>query len=290
MQSKIAYAVIITMIIIIDGGSTKNDWRIIDKGVVKQVVTKGYNPYYHEAHLLKEYATEVAAQTEADKITDIFYYGTGCSSEANYKKVANALKTVFHNAMCYVYHDLLASARAVLKNREGIACILGTGSNSCLYNGKSVIENVPSIGWLIGDEGSGTYLGKLLITDYMRFLMPTDVKKLLEDEYHLTFEEVLNCMYSKPSPNNFFAQFPPFIEKHIDKEYCYNLLIKNFDEFYYWQISKYTNFHNEELGFVGSVAFYFKKYLLEWGKKHDLHIGTVIKVPMDGLIEYHAGK
>ena len=276
------------MIIIVDGGSTKIDWRIIDGKNAKQVITKGFNPYYHESSLLEGFAAEVAAQTEADEITDIYYYGTGCSSEANYKKVSNALNTSFHNASTLVYHDLLASARAVLKDRKGIACILGTGSNSCLYDGKSVVENVPSVGWLIGDEGSGTYLGKLLITDYMRFLMPNDIKSALEDEYKLTFEEVLNCMYSKPSPNNFFAQFPPFIEKHIDNDYCYNLLMKNFDDFYYWQISKYTGFQNEELGFVGSIAFYFREYLEEWAKKYDLNIGTIIKVPMDGLIEYHS--
>lgn len=278
------------MIIIADSGSTKLDWRILDGSSVAQRMTKGFNPYYHDIVLMEGYAEEVAKTIEREKVTAIYYYGSGCSSEANYKKVAGALKKSFPNAACFVYHDLLASARAVLGSNHGIACILGTGSNSCLYDGKTVTENVPSVGWMIGDEGSGTYLGKMLITDYMRFLMPEDIKGLLEKEYNLNFESVLNSMYSEPSPNAFFAQFPPFVSKYIGHKYCHDLIMRNFDDFYFWQISKYTDFKNEKLGFVGSVAYYFKDTLLEWGAKNNLNIGPVLKIPMDGLIEFHKEK
>ncbi|MCK9303018.1 MAG: ATPase [Bacteroidales bacterium] len=278
------------MIIIADSGSTKTDWRILDGDKVSQVMTGGYNPYYYDINLLKGFAAEVAKTIDSDLVEAVYYYGSGCSSEANYKKVAEALKTAFSKASCFVYHDLLASARSVLASRHGIACILGTGSNSCLYDGYSVTENVPSVGWMIGDEGSGTYLGKLLITDYMRFMMPANVKQWLEEEYKLDFEEVLNCMYSKPKPNNFFASFPPFISKHIDDEYCHNLIMKNFDDFFEWQISKYTGYNDEELGFVGSIAYHFKDTLLEWGGKNNLNIGSIYKVPMDGLINFHKSK
>ncbi len=279
------------MIIIADSGSTKTDWRIVDENSDIQVLTGGYNPYYYDVKILEDYLKEVSLQaslqTNPNEITSIYYYGSGCSSDTNYKKVSSALKKFFPNAMCFIYHDLLASARAVLEDNSGIACILGTGSNSCLYNGKEILENVPSVGWMIGDEGSGTYLGKLLITDYMRFAIPEEVNYLLEKEYLLSFEKVLNKMYSEDNPNNFFASFPPFISKYIDKQYCKDLVLRNLEDFYFWQISQYTDFKNEEIGFVGSIAYHFKDVLEEWMDQKGLKLGKVYKAPMDGLIKYH---
>lgn len=280
------------MIIIVESGSTKTDWSVVDKDSVIQVVTGGYNPYYFDVSVLEGYIKELllqlSLQTNPNEITSIYFYGSGCSSEENYKKVSNALKKFFPKAMCFIYHDLLASARAVLEDKPGIACILGTGSNSCLYNGKEILENVPSVGWLIGDEGSGVYLGKLLITDYLRFALPENINFLLEKEYFLSFETVLSKMYSEPQPNNFFASFPPFIAKYIDSEYCRNLVLKNFEDFYFWQISKYTDFKNEEIGFVGSIAYYFKDILKEWMDNKGLKLGKVYKAPMDGLLKYQS--
>ena len=275
------------MIIIADAGSTKIDWRIIDDNQEIQVLTKGFNPYYNDETLLDGLVEDVALKTDPEKVSIVNYYGTGCSSESSNKIVSRSIKKVFHNAICCVHHDLLASARAILKSNSGIACILGTGSNSCLYDGNQIIENVPSVGWMIGDEGSGTYIGKLLITDYMRYTMPEDIRTMIEEVYHSSFEDCLNAMYSQPNPGSFFSQFSHFISKNIDKEYCYNILNKNFDDFYKYQISKYTNFMNEEVGFVGSVAYVFREQLREWACKKNINIGTILKAPMDGLIEYH---
>jgi len=275
------------MIIIIESGSTKIDWRILDGESVKQFITEGFNPYYHKQALLEGYAEEISGKILKDEIKSIYFYGAGCSTETNYKIVSNALKKFFPNAFCFVYHDLLAAARALYGNESGIACILGTGSNSCLYDGISVVENVPSVGWMIGDEGSGTYIGKLLITDYVRFTMPDDIRNIFETEYALDFEKVMNNIYTKDNPNKFFSSFPPFILKNINNKYCYDLLMRNFDDFFKYQISKYTDYKNERLAFVGSIAYHFKEQILEWGKKNNLIIGEILKAPIDGLLGYH---
>ncbi|MDR2085320.1 MAG: ATPase [Bacteroidales bacterium] len=276
------------MIIIADSGSTKIDWRIIEDTTIIQHITEGFNPYYHKPELLENFAREIAEKTSRENIKSIYFYGSGCSTETNYKIVTNALKKSFPNAFCFVYHDLLAAARALFRDEGGIACILGTGSNSCLYDGVSVIENVPSVGWMIGDEGSGVYIGKLLITDYLRFTMPSEIRETLEKEYKLTFENVLNEIYTKDNPNNFFSSFPPFIFNNINNKYCYDLVMRNFDDFFKWQISKYTDYINEPIAFVGSIAYHFKDQIYEWGKKNNLRIGEILKAPMDGLIKYHS--
>ncbi|MDL2227522.1 ATPase [Odoribacter sp. OttesenSCG-928-L07] len=276
------------MIIIADSGSTKIDWRIIEDTNVTQINTGGFNPYYNKQELLEKHAEEVAKTISRESIKSIYFYGSGCSTETNYKIVTNALKKSFPNAFCFVYHDLLAAARALFGNESGIACILGTGSNSCLYDGVSVVENVPSVGWMIGDEGSGIYIGKLLITDYLRYTIPDDIRAIFENEYNLNFETVLNEIYTKNNPNNFFSSFPPFLLKNIDNKYCYDLIMRNFDDYFKWQISKYTDFGNEPLAFVGSIAYYFKDQLFDWGKKNGLYIKEIMQIPMDGLIRYHS--
>ena len=277
------------MIIIVDGGSTKVEWQIIDRSndVDMKIYTTGFNPYYHDRSLFEKSAREVAQKINPSTPEAVYYYGTGCSSDATKAIIADVLGQVFPHGSFYVEHDLIASARALFKNKPGLACILGTGSNSCLYDGNDIIENVPSIGWMIGDEGSGTYLGKMLITDYMRFQMPDEIRYSFEKGNDLNFEKVLNIMYSQQDPNNFFAKFPKYIGQHLDEEYYRNLVLKNFEDFYTYQISKYTDFGNYELGFVGSIAYHFSDILRLWGQNNGLKIGKIYKAPMEGLVEYH---
>jgi glucosamine kinase len=196
----------------------------------------------------------------------------------------------FPKAKIEVQSDLLAAARGTLGNESGIACILGTGSNSCLYNGSEIIDHVPPLGFILGDEGSGAVIGRKLIGDFLKRIMPENISEKFKNQFQLTYADFLEGVYKKEKPNRFLAQFVPFIHENIDSKYCSNLVENSFEEFIKRNVLSYSGFQIQPISFVGSVAFYFQENLKNVLEKNHLQFKTVLKEPLNGLLKFHTEK
>jgi glucosamine kinase len=277
------------MILIADGGSTKTDWRLIKEGrEYKQVQTPGFNPYLVgsdeiEALLWKELQPYI----DNNAVSAVYYYGAGCSTPVKNMIVENAFEKIFPNARIHISHDLLAASHALCGDKAGIAAILGTGSNSCFYDGKDITEGIFSLGYFFGDEGSGAYLGKQLLTAYLHKELPEDIEKRFKDEYSMSLESILDSVYTKPAPSRFLASFSRFINNNRDNQYIYKLLTEAFRSFYKYQVCCYSRHKEVPVHFVGSVAYHYKDILTEVGLEFGIKTGKFIKAPIDGLVEYH---
>jgi len=274
-------------VLIADSGFTKTDWRLIgDEGDISQAKTAGINPYYQkEEEMLKE--IQALHNQIPDKIDQIYYYGTGCSSATNRDKIANLLMRYYPHAEIDVNHDLLAAARSLCGDQAGIACIIGTGTNSCLYDGERITQNVPSLGWAVADEGGGTYLGKVLVTDYYRKDMPKHLRVLFKAEFGLTKDGFLTKMYQEPMPGRFLASFAKFISKHISDPYMYNLVATGFELFITKNVMKYEGHKGIPIHFTGSVAFFFGNILRDVAMAKGLQIKHITQQPIAGLTLFH---
>jgi glucosamine kinase len=269
--------------LIADSGSTKTDWVLIDKEkILANLKTIGFNPYFqtreqisYEINLnLKPFLKDYIS-----KIGRVYYYGAGCSNDANCKIVLDGIYNSLDLKNIDIHHDLLAAARALCGQNPGIACILGTGSNSCLYDGKNVIENVPSVGYLFGDHGSGANIGMRFIQAYFDGEMPEKIKTAFENQgYHR--EEILDNVYKKGMPSRYLAL-------NITDPFAKQLVKSCFVDFFQKQISKYTNSKQYVVNSVGSIGFFYKDILAEVSKEKGYKLGKVIKSPIDGLVEYH---
>ena len=277
------------MILIADSGSTKTDWRVIDADQeYEQINTTGINPQYLDTEKIYGiFETELLPQLKEKNISEIYYYGAGCSSPERNRRVEDALSRAFPNIPNYVDHDLLAAARALCGHKPGIACILGTGSNSCLYDGKNIIDNVTSLGFLMGDEGSGAYLGKLLIKAYMYRELPEELATSLKNRYNLTKDGVLDAVYGSDIPSQYLATFAKFMHEKRKNPVIKEMIYENFEEFFERHVSKYEGFGELPVNFVGSIAFHFSDTLKLVAKKYGCHIGVIISSPSEGLIKYH---
>ncbi|PID93355.1 MAG: N-acetylglucosamine kinase [Bacteroidetes bacterium] len=277
------------MILIADSGSTKTDWVLLNQNQAMTFVqTAGFNPYYSDPSVLKQIISEhLEKKISSERIRKVFFYGSGCSTASKQELVRSILLKFYPGATIEVYHDLLGSARAVLKDEPGIACILGTGSNSCLYDGHEVVENVPSVGYFYGDEGSGTDFGKRLMAHYLRDTLPLDIRNALEEEFKLSFEKVMDAIYNQPLPNAFFGSFSPFIHERSTDPFIKNIIESSFSDFFVHQVSRYTNYKNQKLSFVGSVAYHYRAILEGVAQKFAMTVAHVLPNPVEGLIEYY---
>ncbi|MEY3417194.1 MAG: hypothetical protein RL711_848 [Bacteroidota bacterium] len=281
------------MIAIADSGTTKTSWLFIDSvGNTYHHKTVGFNPYYQTTeNILNNLQSGLIPNLEfKDTVRKIYFYGAGCELPEKCEQVAVALRQSFPDAEVHVWHDLLAAARAVLGDEEGIACIAGTGANSCYYDGKEVISNVESLGLFLGDEGSGGYKGKLLLKDYMRNNMPAHIREKFEAKYTDRTASILDNVYTKPFPSRYLASFMPFIVENIADPYVYKLAYKSFEEQFDACISKYPRYQELNISFIGSVAFYLKDVLAQVAKDKGCTLNKVIRNPMEGLAEYHVSK
>jgi hypothetical protein len=274
--------------LIADSGSSKTEWCLVNGKKKSKFQTQGISPYF----LKKEQVVQILTNELLPKMKDtspdkIFYYGTGCSNKDNVKLISSALKHIFPRSQNKVNHDLLGAARALCKNDKGIACILGTGSNSCYYNGKKIIKNSPGLGYVLGDEGSGTYLGKKVIQYYLYKTFDADLMDRFNLKYNLSVTEILDAVYKKPLPNRFLAQFTGFLSENRGHFMIENIIEDGFNDFFFNHIYKYSESWNLPIHFIGSVAFGFKDVLKELCHSYELNLGTVIKNPMEGLIDYH---
>ena len=280
------------MILIADSGSSKTHWVLIDKeSVVEEIYTSGFNPYYYETREFEEsIRKDLAGSIPEKEVSHIYFYGSGVSSDANKAIVEKAVLSAFPDAIIETHHDLHGAAIALLGNKKGIACILGTGSNSCLWDGHKIVTNVPSLGYLLGDEGSGTYLGKMLVRDVLMGDACEEIAKLFYQYNQLDFTHTLDRIYKQPNPNLFFSQQTRFIRTNLNKPYCRQLVQRNFRDFVRVQLSKYPGYNTLPVCFVGSVAANFREILEEVLSENGISAGKILKEPMEGMIEYYLGK
>lgn len=283
------------MILIADSGSTKTDWRLIDhQKNIHQAYSQGINPYFVSIQeITKILETELIPSLPnniKNENIEIYFYGAGCSSTEMCNGVKMAIQAVFKNAQIIVEHDLLAAARALCGYNEGIAAILGTGSNSCYYDGKVIIQNRPSLGFILGDEGSGAFLGKKLICDFLNEEMPIEIAEKIKEHYKITKDDVLENVYKKPFPSRYLASFSKFIYQNLKHEYCHQLVVDSFRLFFDRHICKYPRKGQLPLGIVGSVGFYFSNIISQIADEKGIPLGKILESPIEGLIHYHLEK
>jgi N-acetylglucosamine kinase-like BadF-type ATPase len=279
------------MILIADSGSSKTDWRVIRQdNKILQFRTIGFNPYYQtrEDMLLGLNTSELLELK--DSVCEVYFYGAGCTSATNKETVKSAIKTLYPTAEIFVDHDLMASARATCGHEAGIACILGTGSNSGDYDGNSIVDSRPSPGYLLGDEGGGCYIGKQFLQDFIYDDMPSTIREIFIDTYHLSIFDIQDNVYKKPFPNRFMAGFCEFIAVHKSDPYCYSLFYNGFKDFFTRHVMRYKDYQNKPVNFVGSIAYYNNDVLRQIGKDLNIHINTILETPIAGLTLYHQKK
>jgi glucosamine kinase len=280
------------MMLIADSGATKADWKFVDKdGKIFSFSTAGLSPLFWTSkemadEIIKKFPQEVKLKIKSGK-AKIFFYGASCSSKARNKIVQIALKKVFPKSKAIINHDILASARALLGRNEGIACILGTGSNSCYYDGKKITEIKGGLTYILGDEGSGAHIGKEFIKAYLNHELPEDLDKIFQSKYHLTKDKIFDAVYNQKYPNRYLASFAKFVHEQMSYPFIQNLVKQCISEFFDKTICKYDNYQNVPVGFVGSIAGHFGDVLNKVAKEKGVTIGKIITSPIDELVKYH---
>ncbi len=286
-------------ILVADSGSTKTEWRILLKNeqeIISLIPTKGINPYFQTSvEILQDLKTNLFPQITDYNITDVCFYGAGCSTEEKKGAVKAVFNSLYKTANINVFHDMLACAHALCGHTAGIACILGTGANACLYNGNEITQNTVNLGFWLGDEGSGGFLGKSLIVKYLHNELSKELSEKLEKKFNFLKEEkqtktiaqVLDSAYKKPFPNRYFASFAPFFSENIEDVFCRNFVKQSFEIFVERYIFSIKNYQNYEICFTGSVAYVFREILKEILEEKNLKKGKFIKSPIDELAKYH---
>ena len=260
------------------------------KNKLPKAIHKAFQSAETMATIMQAELTKEILQESKNKALQIFYYGTGCSTEEKKQAVANALQSIFIEATITINHDLLASALALCGNKPGIACILGTGSNSCYFDGKEIKENLLSLGYFFGDHGSGAHFGKTLLQNYFDGNLPKDLEVVFSASPEFNKEYILENVYKKPMPQRFLASNTKIMGKYIQHDFMNNLVKQCFNDFFIHQVEKYKLHKEVKISFVGSVAFYFQKQLHEVMTERGLQHGIILQSPMEGLIKYHLEK
>ncbi len=277
------------MFIVADSGSTKTNWTIMDKGsVIYSFRTNGFNPYFiNSATISQEIMHNFPDTINQEKIQNIYFYGAGCSSPQTKQIIFEGCNDVFPGSKITIESDLLGAARAVFFNQRGIIAIMGTGSNTGIYNGETITHQINSLGFALGDEGSGAHLGKLLIINYLHNHLPEDLIKNFHKNYTLSSADIIYSIYKKPSPSKFLASFTPFIIKNKNHPFVKKLIQQSIQELFEKYICQYPDYQNYSLGFVGSVAHSLKSELEDTAQIYRINITKIIKDPIKKLVEYH---
>lgn len=276
------------MILIADSGSTKTNWCLTDKQqLICEIDSAGINPYFQSHEDIRNELSSIVPhlKVETNKIEAIYFYGAGCTSE-KIEVVRNAIEKNFETKHIEVGSDLLGAARGICGKEAGIACILGTGSNSCFYNGSEIEQNISPLGFILGDEGSGAALGKHLVGDLLKNMLPTTLKEKFFAQFNLTPAKIIEKVYRQPFPNRFLAGLSPFLAENIQEPAIYQLVLNNFKSFFDRNVKNY-DYQNYTVNFVGSIAFHYKNIVVEAAKQSDIRLGCIEKSPMIGLVNYH---
>lgn len=277
------------MILIADGGSTKTDWALVDDKEVKALFSsRGMNPYnVSETTMRMEIESVILPNVYADCVEYIYIYASGCSAKVKQDEVIGWFAPYFKNAKIEVEGDLLGAARATCGREPAIAAILGTGSNSCLYDGVNIVENVASLGYVLCDEGAGTNIGKLILRDYLRGTMPEDMATKFAQIYTGDESDFLNKLYKEEAPNFYLASFARFAIENKTNDYCIGVIEKAFESFFTEQICRYTSYNKYVINVVGSIACYAEDILKNVAERFGMKINNVVKAPLMALVDYH---
>ncbi|HYF31296.1 MAG TPA: N-acetylglucosamine kinase [Chitinophagaceae bacterium] len=278
-------------ILLADSGATKCEWCLIQKGRKKTAFTQGLSPYFlTEEQIVGILHQEMPGISGNTSIEKIHYYGTGMRNPANVSIVGKALKQVFNGAVISINDDMLAAARGLNGTEKGIACNLGTGSFSCYYNGSKITKQAPGIGYILGDEGSGAYLGKKVIQYYMYNTFDEELRYKFDDKYKTSPVEILENTYRKPLANRYLAGFCYFLAENRGHYMIENIIEDGLNDFFFQHLCKYSESWKYPIHFVGSVAFGFRDVLQELCQSYEFELGKILKNPMEGLIDYHTNR
>lgn len=279
------------MYLVADGGSTKIDWGIINDGqILQRFQTGGINPYFNTGEEIHQILKGELHFMEPHRIKGLYFYGAGCSSKQRNQRVEKAFKMLFPLAKLHIAHDLLAAARSLCKNEPGIASILGTGSNSCYYNGTRIEQESGGIGFILGDEGSGAFMGKKLIQDYFYNELPDDVYRRFVEQYNPDKDQIIDAIYHGSNPNRYLASYALFLSENLDHYYIQNLVYESLDKFFKKHIRRYKQYREVKIHFVGSVAYHFSGILKQVAREKGVQLGRILKKPLDDLIRFHFNK
>ena len=277
------------MILIADSGSTKTDWVLVDENLSRHPFsTRGFNPFLVTGEQIGNIlVTEIHIGIDKSLIKQIYFYGAGCSDDVRCGIVHEALKKFFSNASIEINHDLLGAARALCGTQKGIVAILGTGSNSCLFDGQKIVEQIPSLGYILGDEGSGAYIGKKIIAEYLYRDMPQDLLNLLDKESGMKKEEILSTLYHAEMPSGYLAGFMKYVQQNISHPFVYSLVKKCFADFFEHHICRYNPGKETPMHCTGSVGFHFRDILKSVAQEKNINLEKIIDKPINPLVEYH---
>tara|TARA_B100001093_G_C26845873_1_gene1022751 strand:+ start:1947 stop:2789 length:843 start_codon:yes stop_codon:yes gene_type:complete len=277
------------MKLVVDSGSSKADWAIISQGkVLSCFQTKGFNPLFFSEIEMKQFLLDhKKININIGHIRQVYFYSPGFSHIDSRKLLHNTLESVFKESRIYIESDLLAACRSVYRSQPLFVSILGTGSNTAFYDGKSVQKISPSLGYILGDEGSGASLGSILIKDYLRNQLPKDIYIHFSKAHSISLERVLSSVYQEEYPNRFLASYVPFLREHIAHDYIQSILKKEFQKYFELQVLLHPLHSDFPISFVGSVAFFFEDILRQIALENGLKVSEIIQSPINNLLEFH---
>jgi N-acetylglucosamine kinase-like BadF-type ATPase len=278
-----------TIKLIADSGSTKTEWCLLHGNRKTIINSQGMSPYFIDGYQMEAIITqEVLPNIKKIAVEEIFYYGTGCTNPANIKMVNKALRNIFPGAKIKIETDVDGAAKALCGREKGIACILGTGSSSCYYNGKKIVKNNPGLGYILGDEGSGAYLGKKVIQYYLYNTFDEDLRSRFDAKFVTNTNEILNAVYKQPLANRYLASFAIFLAENRGHYMIENIIEDGLNDFFYNHICKFRESWKYPVHFTGGIAYGFKDVLVEMCNSYQLQLGNILRNPMEGLIRYHS--
>lgn len=275
--------------LIADSGATKCEWQLLDGGKKKKILTQGISPYFLTGEqIIALLQKELLPKLKDAAVEEVYYYGTGLSNPNNVQLIKNVLKKLFPAAHREVNHDMFGAARALCQHEKGMACILGTGSNACFYNGKKIVKDSPGLGYVLGDEGSGAYLGKKVIQYFLYKTFDEELMARFNARFATNSVEILENVYKKPLPNRYLASFAVFLAENRGHYMVENIVEDGLNDFFFQHLYKFRESWTMPIHFTGSVAFGFKDVLKDLCGTYELELGRVLKNPMQGLIEFHS--
>ncbi|WP_071147381.1 hypothetical protein [Bacteroides ihuae] len=276
------------MKLIAESGSTRTEWALIeDNHLIQRVFTEGLNPFFQtRREISRSVRLGLPESFFRKKLEQVYFYGAGCTSNEK-KNILGASLVAQFKTPIQVESDLLAAARGLFKDEAGIACILGTGSNSCFYDGKIIAKNVKAAGYILGDEGSGAVLGKIFLSDALKGLAPKDITNDFYEKFRINANDVMESVYNRPFPNRFLATISYFLADYLDNDYVYSLLTENLRNFFTRSVCQY-DYKNYPIRFVGSVAHTYSEVLCDIAHEFNIELGVIEETPMSGLIEFHS--
>jgi N-acetylglucosamine kinase-like BadF-type ATPase len=280
------------MIVVADSGLTKTDWRIVlpNKSIIF-FETKGLSPFFSSS---EDYSNALKSafpsHLNPSEVSKIFFYGSGCAGDEKGALAQQALQKFFVNAESNAYSDILAAARALFEDGRGVIAILGTGSNIGYYDGIKVTHYTPSLGFILGDEGSGAYIGRQLIQSYFYGFLPAELSESLHNRHNLNLSDILDRIYCQQKPSTYLASFVPFVKENISNEYIYQMIYNVFEELYEFHLKRIPELKTYGLGVVGSVGFVFSDFLNKIAQDKGFQINRIIQYPIESLVNYHSQK